>query len=113
MIIASHVCAPAHLTACMPVYVVLLFAYDIERLVVVAAARATVTESDKIATLMRSQFHAYCFSLSEDRKAITIIILRSPLKRQKICGFFSLSHHAPASPDLRRHIRHHQPKSQK
>lgn len=36
-------------------------------------------ESDKIATLMWSQFHAYCFSLSEDRKAISRYIRRSVL----------------------------------
>lgn len=47
---------------------------------------------------MRSQFHAYCFSLSEDRKAIAIFF--DQFKRQKICGFFSSSsihRHAIAS----------------
>lgn len=32
-----------------------------------------VTESVKIATLTRSLFRAYCFSLSEDRKAIAVL----------------------------------------
>lgn len=70
-----------------------------------------VAESDKIATLMWAQFHAYCFSLSEDRKAIAIFI--DQFKRQKICGRFfsppSIQRHAPNSP----YTAHVQPKQKR
>lgn len=50
-----------------------------------------VTESVKIATLMRSLFRACCFSLSEDRKAIAVLrfsLSAEPKKKQ----FISSSH---------------------
>lgn len=88
----------AHVSLCACVCVVLLFCMIL--ILVVVVARTVVTESDKLATLMRSQFHAYCFSLSEDRKAITIIFFDRSLSARKSVDFFAASsfrRHALAS----------------